>query len=94
MRPPMPYVGGKRTIADRIVSLIGAHDHYLDGYITRLVDAASRLRGVSLEQQDGIDVIRAYDAPGTCFYVDPPYLGTARARDTLLHPRDARRARS
>jgi DNA adenine methylase len=56
---------------------------YLDGYLERLIASASRLRGVSLEQQDGIDIIHAYDAPGTCFYVDPPYLGTARGRDVL-----------
>lgn len=56
---------------------------YLDGYIGRLIDSASRLRGVSIEQRDGVDVIRAYDAPGTCLYVDPPYLGSTRGRETL-----------
>lgn len=192
MKPPMPYVGGKQTIADRIVDLMAPHDHYvepffgggsvlfakppsmmetvndiddhlltfwrvlrdrpyelgwvcattphsrremtstrdigagdpddlerarrvwvqltqgraarltrtgwryvvtdaakhalpdyLDGYVARLIDASERLRGVSLECRDAVDVIDAYDAPGTCHYVDPPYLGTTRGRNTL-----------
>ena len=56
---------------------------YLDGYLGRLLDAAERLRGVSLECRDGLDLFGAYDAPGTCFYVDPPYLGSTRGRNTL-----------
>lgn len=56
---------------------------YLDGYLTRIVGSSERLRGVSLECRDGIDMVGAYDAPGTCFYVDPPYLGTTRGRSTL-----------
>ena len=56
---------------------------YLDGYLGRLLDAAERLRGVSLECRDGLALINAYDAPGTCFYVDPPYLGSTRGRNTL-----------
>lgn len=56
---------------------------YLDGYLSRLIDAAERLRGVSLECRDALDVIATYDAPGTCLYVDPPYLGTARNRSGL-----------
>lgn len=56
---------------------------YLDGYLGRLLDAAERLRGVSLECRDGLALINAYDAPRTCFYVDPPYLGSTRGRNTL-----------
>ena len=56
---------------------------YLDGYLGRLLDAAERLRGVSLECRDGLALINAYDAPRTCFYVDPPYLGSTRGGNTL-----------
>lgn len=56
----------------------GCLPEYLDGYLGRFLDAAARLRGVSLECRDAVDVISAYDAPGTCFYVDPPYLGRDR----------------
>ena len=56
---------------------------YLDGYLGRLLDAAARLRGVSLECRDGLALINTYDAPRTCFYVDPPYLGSTRGRNTL-----------
>ncbi|WP_019583825.1 DNA adenine methylase [Thioalkalivibrio sp. ALE16] len=33
-----------------------------------------RLKGVVIENRDGLDVMRLYDAPDTLHYVDPPYL--------------------
>lgn len=32
MRPPMPYFGGKMSIADRIVDLLPAHRHYVEPF--------------------------------------------------------------
>jgi DNA adenine methylase len=55
--------------------------HYLDGYLARIAPAAERLRGVSLECRDALDVIAAFDRPGCLMYVDPPYLGTTRNRE-------------
>ena len=54
----------------------------LDSYITRLLDVAERLRGISIEHRDALELLVAYDAPGTCFYLDPPYLPATR-RDGL-----------
>lgn len=54
----------------------------LDGYITRLLDVAERLRNISIEHRDALELLTAYDAPGTCFYLDPPYLPATR-RDGL-----------
>ncbi len=32
MKPPFPYYGGKQNLADRIVSLMPAHEHYVEPY--------------------------------------------------------------
>lgn len=32
MKPPMPYFGGKQTVADRIVALFPEHDGYIEPY--------------------------------------------------------------
>lgn len=39
----------------------------------RLARVRERLRGVKILHQDAREVIRAYDAPDTLFYLDPPY---------------------
>lgn len=36
--------------------------------------AARRLKGVSIEHDNALTVIRRYDTPKTLFYVDPPYV--------------------
>ena len=49
-------------------------------FADRLPEAAERLRHVTLENRDAIDVIRDYGSePTACLYVDPPYLGSTRA---------------
>jgi DNA adenine methylase len=40
---------------------------------------AERLRGVSIEQRPALDVLAAYDAETTLFYVDPPYVHSTRS---------------
>jgi len=51
---------------------------YLDGYLQRIAPAAARLRQVTLENRDALDVIRAYQRSGCLLYVDPPYLADVR----------------
>lgn len=52
---------------------------YLDGYLSRILPAAERLRGAQLESRDALDVIADYGAkPTTLLYVDPPYVLSAR----------------
>lgn len=55
---------------------------YLAGYAARIPPAAARLRKVSLESRDALELIGKYGAsPEVCLYVDPPYLGSTRAND-------------
>lgn len=49
-----------------------------------LSDIAERLLKVQIENRPAIDLIRTYNAPGTLFYVDPPYLHETRG-DTKNH---------
>lgn len=52
---------------------------YLDGYRDRMMAAAERLMGVSLECRPALELIAAYGSrPTVLLYVDPPYLGTTR----------------
>lgn len=49
-----------------------ATDH-LDAIAARLID-------VQIECDDALSVIRRFDAPSACFYIDPPYVHSVRAR--------------
>lgn len=48
------------------------------GGIGALAGIAERLARVQIENRPALDIIRLYDAPGTFFYCDPPYLHTTR----------------
>jgi len=43
-----------------------------------LYECARRLRGVHIECDDAINVIKRWDSPQTFFYCDPPYPGTSQ----------------
>ncbi len=70
---------GWRHYVNPAGSSIGMPD-YLDGYVGRVLPAAERLAGVSLECVPALDLIAKYGAePGVLLYVDPPYLGSTRS---------------
>lgn len=48
----------------------------------RLLSAAQRLRGVSLENDDALSLIPKWDRADAVIYVDPPYTGPARISRT------------
>ncbi len=53
---------------------------FVASFASRLHPAAKRLRSVSIESRDALDVIADYGSePQCCLYVDPPYLGSTRA---------------
>lgn len=69
--------------------------NYLESYTARILPAAERLVGVSLECLPGLDVIAKYGGePEALLYVDPPYLGAARDgtayRHEMLAPQEHR----
>lgn len=54
---------------------------YLAGYVDRIAPAAERLQRVTLEASPALDIIAKFgDQPDVLLYVDPPYLGSTRAR--------------
>lgn len=48
--------------------------------LSPLLVVAERLRGVVIENDDWEAVVRRYDGPETCHYLDPPYLLATRRR--------------
>lgn len=49
-------------------------------HASRIPNVARRLRAVTLESRDALDVIRDYGTePSVCIYADPPYVGSTRA---------------
>jgi DNA adenine methylase len=48
------------------------------GSIEQLPEIALRLLRVQIENRPALDVIDLYDAPGTLFYCDPPYVHESR----------------
>ncbi len=50
---------------------------------------AARLRGVCIENIDAFEFIKIYDYPGALFYVDPPYVFSARKTNKALYSHDS-----
>jgi DNA adenine methylase len=70
---------GWRHYVDPTGSSAGMPD-YLDGYVGRMLPAAERLAGVSLESKPALDLIGKYGADDkVLLYVDPPYVGSTRS---------------
>jgi DNA adenine methylase len=57
--------------------MAGAVSRWLGG-VEALADIATRLIRVQIENRPALDLIRLYDAKGTLFYCDPPYLHDTR----------------
>jgi DNA adenine methylase len=52
----------------------------LNTFAERMEAAAERMRRVTIENRDAIELIRDYGTePTVCIYADPPYLGSTRA---------------
>lgn len=53
---------------------------YVTAYAARMESAAMRLKRVSIENRDALDLVRDYGQHANiCIYADPPYLGSTRA---------------
>ena len=57
--------------------LSGVISRWLGG-VEALPEIAERLLRVQIENRPAIDVMQLYDAPGTLFYCDPPYVHATR----------------
>ena len=63
--------------------MAGAVSRWL-GSVDRLSEVSQRLQRVQIENASAIEVIARYDTPKTLFYVDPPYVHSARG-DTAAY---------
>ena len=58
---------------------VGPLPNELSRQAARISSAAERMIGVSIENDDAINIIRRYGRePSVCIYADPPYLGETR----------------
>ena len=57
--------------------MAGAVSRWL-GSVEGLAEIAQRLQRVQIENAPALDVIARYDTPETVFYLDPPYVHSAR----------------
>ena len=57
--------------------MAGAVSRWL-GSVDGLAEITLRLQRVQIENAPAIDVIRRYDTADTVFYLDPPYVHSAR----------------
>ena len=57
--------------------MAGAVSRWL-GSVEGLAEIAQRLQRVQIENAPAIEVIARYDTPDTLFYIDPPYVHSAR----------------
>ena len=57
--------------------MAGAVSRWL-GSVTALPEIAQRFQRVQLENAPALEVIQRYDTPQTVFYLDPPYVHSAR----------------
>lgn len=57
--------------------MAGAVSRWL-GAVEGLPEIVQRLQRVQIENAPALDVIRRYDTPDTVFYLDPPYVHSAR----------------
>lgn len=51
-------------------------------YPDAIASMIERLKGVIIENDDAVNVIKRHDSPDTAFYVDPPYLPSVRDAGT------------
>lgn len=52
---------------------------YLSSYAERMDEVAARLKNVSIENRDAIEMVDEYGRhESNCIYVDPPYVGASR----------------
>jgi len=52
----------------------------IEAFAARFAPVGQRLRGVTIENRDAIEMVNDYGAePTVCIYADPPYLGSTRA---------------
>lgn len=74
--PIIPWIGGKRRLADLLLSRFPAHSCYVELFAGGAALYQAFGGKVSIEQLDWAECVQRYDRPHTLFYADPPYWQT------------------
>jgi DNA adenine methylase len=77
-RNPSSATWAKSTFKNKQINSYITIAHVWMKYPDALASITERLRGVIIENDNALDVIKRYDSPDTAFYVDPPYLPSTR----------------
>lgn len=78
----------KHTFADAMHLHAGNPARSWASYARTLASIHLRLQSVVIERRDALRVIEVQDTPSTLFYVDPPYVPTARSSVGYRHELD------
>jgi DNA adenine methylase len=62
----------------------------LDTWPDQVPAFVERLRGVTIESREALEIMPAFDGPGTLFYVDPPYPHSTRGNARGVRQKYAR----
>lgn len=83
---------GDKSWSVNVKYLPGEHSYAPLNFLKKvhgLPEIVARLRRVQLENRPAVKIIKKYDAPGTLFYCDPPYLHETRtSKNDYLHEMD------
>ena len=89
VRSKMGFAHKRHTKTGFKLDLGGRESNYAVQNWNRLpdgvIEAAERLKNTQIECRPALDVIRAFDNPGTLIYADPPYLMETRGVQQYRH---------
>jgi DNA adenine methylase len=61
----------------------GVHAKSWGSLVDALAGIVDRVKGVTIEHKEALDLIPVWDSPGTVFYADPPYLPDVRRKKSV-----------
>jgi DNA adenine methylase len=75
--------GGPPGFATGELRMGGTHAGGWESLVSALAGIVDRIKGVTVEHKNALDLIPVWDSPGTVFYADPPYLSEVRRSKSI-----------